>query len=108
MERRNKTGIMITLMFSSIAFVLTLYAIFSINSFAYHASAAGLTAILSLGSVLVSLLMFKAQTGTVSAVNVLLIILAGIMALVTGLYWIFICLIVSLIGCIVYKAGKLS
>jgi hypothetical protein len=108
MKRRNKTGIIITLIFSSSAFILTLYAIFSVNSFAYHTTGGWLTAIFSLGSVLISLLMFKAKTGSATAVNVLLIILAGIMSFVTGLYWIFICLIISLIGCIVYKAGKLS
>ena len=108
MERRNKTGIIITLTFSTIAFALALYAIFSPSSFTYHANGAWLTAIFSLGSMLISLRMFKAKTGTVTAMNVLLIILAGIMSLVMGLYWILMCLIISLIGCIVYKAGKLS
>ncbi|MSP53052.1 MAG: hypothetical protein EXR81_02215 [Gammaproteobacteria bacterium] len=108
MKRRNTTGIIITLIFSMIAFLLALYAIFSPSSFAYHANDAWLIAIFSLGSILISLRMFKAKTGTVTAMNVLLIILAGIMALLMSLYWILICLIISLIGCIVYKAGKLS
>jgi hypothetical protein len=108
MERRNKTGIVITLTFSTIAFILALYAIFSPSSFTYHANEAWLIGIFTLGSMLISLRMFKAKIGTITAMNVLLIILAGIMSLVLSLYWILICLIISLIGCIVYKAGKLS
>lgn len=108
MERRNKTGIIITLTFSLIALFLALYAIFSPTSFAYHTNGAWLIALFSLGSMLMGLKMLKSPTGMTTAFNILLIILAGIMSLVMGLYWILFCLIVSLIGCIVYKAGRLS
>lgn len=108
MKRRNKTGIMITLIFSLIALLLALYAIFSPASFAYHTNDAWLIALFSFGSTLMGLKMLRSPTGMTTAFNILLIILASIMSLVMGLYWILFFLIVSLIGCIVYKAGRLS
>lgn len=108
MKRRNKTGIIMTLTFSLIALLLALHAIFSPASFAYHTHGAWLIALFSLGSTLMGLKMLKSATGMSTAFNILLIILAGIMSLVMGLHWILFSLIISLIGCIVYKAGRLS
>ena len=108
MEKRNKTGMIISLIFSISAFLLMLYALFTPTSLEYLTVEAWFGAVFVFSAMLFSILTFSAKTAIPISLMVLSIILGGIMVLLMGLYWILICLVVCLIGCVVYKAGRIA
>lgn len=106
MESRSKMGTTITLLFSAVAFILALFDIFSKNSVIQHSGYAWFLGLFTLLVVIFSVSMYSAKKGSPLVINILCSIIAGILAIIAGTYWILICMVISLIGCIMYKAAK--
>ena len=104
MENRGKLGISLALILGIIGFILSLYYIFSTSSNVMHTGGAWFIGVFTLLTVIFSVSMYSAKNSTPVILNILCIIIAGIIAIVIGLWWILICMIISLIGCIIYKA----
>jgi hypothetical protein len=105
MNSRSKMGISIALIFTIIAFILSVYDIFSSESGVTYSTGAWFTGFFTLIAVIFSISMYTAKSITPGVLNMLCIIIAGILTIFLGLYWILICLLVSLIGCIMHKAS---
>lgn len=106
MKRRNKLGLIISLVFNLLAFALACYDIFSHNSGVTHATGAWFTGLLTLLAVVFTFGMLSAKSVTPGVLNILCIITAGIFTIFLGMYWILICLLISLIGCVMHKASR--
>ena len=106
MKSRSKLGTTIALLFSTIAFILALYDIFSNNSPIEHSACAWFIALFTLLAVIFSVSMYSAKKGASLVLTLLCSIIAGVLAIIVGTYWILICIVLTLIGCIMYKAAK--
>ncbi len=106
MESRSKMGTSIALIFGIVGFILALYYIFSVNSGVTHSGGAWFVGLFTLLTIIFSASMYSAKNTTPFVLNLICIIIAGIIAIVMGLWWILVCMVISLIGCIIYKASK--
>lgn len=106
MENRNKLGTTIALVFSIVAFILTLHDLFSSQSPIQHSSFAWFIGFFTLLTIIFSVSLYSAKTGTPLVINVLSCIVAGILTIIVGSYWILICVVIVLIGCIMDKAAR--
>lgn len=107
MQSRKKMGITIALLFSVLTFVLTLHASFWGGNNTAHTHAVGtwFIGLFSLLAVLFSISMFRSKSITPGVLNIICLITASIFSVFLGLYWILICLLVAIIGCIMHKAS---
>ena len=106
MESRSKMGTSIALIFGIVGFILALYYIFSVNSVVHHTGSAWFVGLFTLLAVIFSASMYGAKSSPSFILNLICIVVAGIIAICIGLWWILVCMVISLIGCIIYKAGK--
>jgi|GEM_PF-3317866 len=104
MENRSKLGASIALILGIVGFILSLYYIFSAHSGVMHSGGAWFLGLFTLLTIIFSASLYSAKSAIPLMLNVICIIIAGIIAIVLGLWWILICMIISLIGCIIYKA----
>lgn len=107
MRSRNKMGISITLIFVVLALALTLYNIFFIDTSVTpsHATGPWFTGFFTLLAIFLSVSMLRSKNITLGVFNIVCLITAGIFCVFLGLYWILICLLIALIGCIMHKAN---
>lgn len=107
MQSRKKMGISIALIFSGLAFALTLYDIFFSEDNIVHAHAAGtwFIGLFSLLAIILSIGMFRCKNIIPGVLNTICLITAAIFSVFLGLYWILICLLIAIIGCIMHKAS---
>ena len=102
----NRLGIFIALIASAVSFILALQQIFSMSSELMGSTDAWLIGIFSLLSVIFSFAMFFTKTVSAMILNILCILVVGFLAMFCGQYWILVGMIVSLIGCIIYRASR--
>lgn len=102
----NRLGTFIAFIASAVVFLLALQQIFSMNSELIGSTDAWLLGIFSLLSVIFSFVMFFTKTVSAMVINILCILVAGVLAMFCGIYWILVGMIVSLIGCIIYRANR--
>jgi hypothetical protein len=102
----NRLGTFIAFIASALGFLLALQQVFSMDSELMGPTDAWLLGIFSLSSVIFSFAMFFTKTVSAMVVNILCILVAGFIAMICGIYWILIAMIVSLIGCIIYRASR--
>lgn len=104
MKNRSKLGVTIALVFSVISLVIATFSLFSASSSYYLSLGLWVVTLLALSAVIFSLAMLNTKSTNPSLFNIIATITAAIFCIALGLYWILICLIVGLIGCIIYKS----
>ena len=106
MNKPSKLGTTIALISQLVALTLSLFALLFATSPVQFTVSAWLMTVLTGMAVLCSLAMYAAKTSTAVVLNLVCTIIAGFFTIVLGKYWILLLLLISLIGCIIYRAGK--
>ena len=107
LNKRSKLANTFTLFFAVIAFLLALYALFEVGSGITQTGEGWFLSLLTLLTVIFSVMQYTSRTHVPFVLNIVTTIIAGLLAVFAGLYWILICTVLCLIGMILFKASKI-
>jgi hypothetical protein len=105
MHSSNKFGTLLAVIFTSISFILCMFYIFAKDSAYMHLTSSWFASLFSLLGLIFTLSLFRANRPAPLMLAVICIVLSGLFAIAMGVYWVLICLVISLIGCILYRAS---
>ena len=109
MSDQNQMGAGLALIFSIIGFIIALYDIFSSHSMVHGSAGAWWVGLFTLLALIFSGAMFTSRHPSVPILAVISVIIAGIIAISLHSWWLLICMVIALIGCIIqmcYSSGK--
>jgi len=101
MNDQNQIGAGLALIFSIIGFIIALYDIFSIHSGVQGHAGAWWVGLFTLLSLIFSGAMFTTQHPSIPILAIICVIIAGLIAIYLASWWLLICMIIALIGCII-------
>jgi hypothetical protein len=104
MDNRGTVGAGIALIFAIIGFILALYDIFSASSGIAYSSGAWFVGLFSLLAVVFSAFMFSSDNASLPVLTIISVIIAGVISIYLGLYYLLACMVLGLIGCIIQMA----
>jgi hypothetical protein len=107
LNKRSKLANTFTLCFATIAFLLALYALFDVGSGITETGEGWFLSLLTLLIIVFSVMQYQARTHVTFVLNIVATIIAGLLAIFAGLYWILVCTVLCLIGMILLKASKI-
>ena len=108
-QDQNQIGAGLALIFSIIGFIIALYDIFSLHSVAHGSAAAWWVGLFTLLALIFSGAMFTSRHPSIPILSVISVIIAGLIGIYLHSWWLLICMVVALVGCIIqmcYSAGK--
>ncbi len=108
LSRRSKLANALTLCFAILGFSLALYDIFFVESGVSYTGEAWFIGSFSLLAITFTVMLFGRHRSTPLVLQVLSLIVTAIMAVFAGLYWILVCMMICLIGSILFKAYCIS
>ena len=109
MSDQNQMGAGLALIFSIIGFIIALYDIFSMHSAVHNLPGAWWVGLFTLLALIFSGAMFTSRHPSVPILAVISVIIAGIIAISLHSWWLLICMVIALIGCIIqmcYSSAK--
>ena len=111
MSDQNQMGAGLALIFSIIGFIIALYDIFSVHSGVnVHGSAgAWWVGLFTLLALIFSGAMFTSRHPSIPILAIISVIIAGLIGISLHSWWLLICMVVALVGCIIqmcYSSGK--
>ena len=101
MNDQNQIGAGLALIFSIIGFIIALYDIFSIHSGVHSTAGAWWVGLFTLLSLIFSGAMFTTQHPSIPILAIICVIIAGLIGIYLASWWLLICMIIALIGCII-------
>lgn len=104
MGSHNLAGATIALVFSSLAFLIGSYELFSSASVISHTVMAWIMASISLFAIFCSAYMYYSKHPFFPMMNIVCALVVGILAITTGVHYLLACMIITLIGCIIQLA----
>jgi hypothetical protein len=107
MKYHSIIGRLIIFLFTLLGLVLSLFALFSKQSLLAHSDGAWLTTLFIGLAFVTGLFICKTKTGTAVVLTLVFSIIAGTISVFMGMYWVLICMILTLIGCIFEKAKQM-
>ena len=106
LSTRSKWANRLTLCATVVSFLLALYDLFYVESGVSYTGQAWFISFFSLLAIIFTVTLFGRYRPTALILQVLSLIMAGIIAVFAGLYWILVCMIIAVIGSILFKANQ--
>jgi hypothetical protein len=108
MNDQNQIGAGLALIFAIIGFIIALYDIFSIHSGVQSTAGAWWVGLFTLLALIFSGSMFTSKHASLPILAIICVIIAGLIGIYLHSWWLLICMVISLIGCIIQMCYSVS
>jgi hypothetical protein len=108
MNDENQIGAGLALIFAIVGFIISLYDIFSAHSLVHGSAGAWWVGLFTLLALIFSGSMFTSKHPSLSILAIISVIIAGLISIYLQSWWLLICMVISLIGCIIQMCYSVS
>lgn len=104
MDKSDFAGATVALVFTSLAFVISVYELFALRSELYHTPVAWFMMCFSFGGMIFSAYIFNSKHPFFPILSIVCAVVVGILAISTSVHYLLACMAIALIGGIIQLA----